>query len=118
VKRATSLTALILIAFLAGCSSPRAQWAVARSSLTQTENALVTANQSGLLPDRDFVAVQPFAKAVQGALAQADAELVASNDQPTSKFRFYMGLAQKTLAQLQTYKQASPAKKVSFPWKS
>jgi hypothetical protein len=94
---------LVTMLYVVGCASPRAQWAVARSSLSTTENAIVAASQSGLIQDRDLVTLEPFAKSAQAALAEADKELTANNDQPTSRFRFYLNIAATTAAKLKGY---------------
>jgi hypothetical protein len=36
-------------------------------------------------------------------LAEADKELTANNDQPTSRFRFYLNIAATTAAKLKGY---------------
>jgi hypothetical protein len=59
---------LVTMLYVVGCASPRAQWAVARSSLSTTENAIVAASQSGLIQDRDLVTLEPFAKSAQGGV--------------------------------------------------
>jgi hypothetical protein len=92
-----------LLTYCTGCTSARGEWALARDGLSQTENAIVAANQSGLLPDKDLVALEPFAKASQTALAEADHELQANNDQPTSRFRYYLNLAATTLTKLKNF---------------
>ncbi len=93
----------ILLILVAGCASPRAQWAVSRATLTQTEIGLVAAHASGALSDKDFVATAPVVKAARGTLDAADKELVANNDQPTDKARFYLNLTNSTLLQLKNY---------------
>jgi hypothetical protein len=93
----------LLLTYCSGCTSARGEWAVARDGLSQTENAIVAANQGGLLPDKDLVALEPFAKAAQTALAEADRELQANNDQPNSRFRYYLNLAATTAAKLKNF---------------
>jgi hypothetical protein len=91
----------MLILFMAGCtSSPRKEWAAGRATLTQAENALVVANQTGALPDSGFVATEQYVKAIRAGLDEADKELKASADQPTPRFRFYMNVVNSTLIPL------------------
>ncbi len=102
-----------MLAFLAagtlqGCKSPRAQWAVARESLTQTENALVSAHQSHLLDDKSFIATEPYVKAVRNSLTKADEELILSHDQPTKLSKFYLDSAAAALPPLQKVTQTKP----------
>jgi hypothetical protein len=98
---------LLLLTLFVGCASPRNQWAVARQSLTTTENAIVAANAAGVLPDKDLIAVEPFAKAAQGALKQADAELVANGEKASGRFDFYMNLVTGSLKSLDDYKKVA-----------
>jgi hypothetical protein len=106
MRKTFHISAVVLLFLVAGCAlSPRAEWAVARKGLTESENAIVLANQTGALPDKDLIALEPMAKAGQKALAEADAELTASHDQPTSRFRYYLNLASSAASKLSEFEK-------------
>lgn len=105
-----ALLILAAAAVAVGCSSQRAQWAVARQSLTATQDSLVAANRAHLLADKDLVAIEPFAKAAQGALSQVDAELTQNHDQPSNRAKFYLDAAMAALRQISRYQAVTTAK--------
>jgi hypothetical protein len=96
-----------------GCASPRSQWAVAQTTLNQTEHTLVSAHQAGLISDKDFLATEPFVKASRAALERADAELAASgpDEKPSDKVKFYLDIEQATVVQLNKFPQLRAAQK-------
>jgi hypothetical protein len=90
---------LSLLVFGAGCAkSPTARWAQARDALTVAQNTARAANQNGALSNKDFIAIDPFAQAVRGALAEAEKELPDGG----KTFDWYMNLAERVLRQLST----------------
>lgn len=104
LKTTTALIFSFVLTFLvalSGCTDARKEWAAARVTLTQTENLLTTAHQTGALSDRDFLATGPSVYASRASLQQADEELIASKDKPTDRFRYYMRLAVPGLKVLQ-----------------
>lgn len=93
--------ASILVLVLAGCS-PAVRWAAAREGVTQTERALVSANSSGALKDKDFVATEAYVNASRTAVNLAGEELSA-NGKPDQSFDQYLDLAESTVKQLQAF---------------
>lgn len=96
-----AMALLCTLVICQGCTNARKEWAAARVTLTQTENLLTTAHQTGALSDRDFLATGPSIYASRASLQQADEELIASKDKPTDRFRYYMRLAVPGLKVLQ-----------------
>ncbi|MGB7156687.1 MAG: hypothetical protein WBD40_01395 [Tepidisphaeraceae bacterium] len=100
----SALRALLLMGCLtlfcaagAGCAkSPTARWAQARDGLSLAQNEIRTAHTAGAIGDADFVALDPFAQAVRGAIKKAEADLPAGK----GSFDFYMDLAEQVLLQL------------------
>lgn len=101
------LSLFLILAFilpLVGCATtPAARWAQARQTLTTAQNTILESHRAGLVSDKDLVALDPFVKAVRGALDRAAAELPAGG----SAFDFYMNLATDALTNLSQKKVAA-----------
>ena len=103
MRRAILVPPVVLFLFLAGCTTPRGEWAIARESLTQTQNTLVALNSAGFLSDKDFVTCKPFTTAAQQALQTADDELKLSGDRETGRFRMYLNMVGSALKSLKPF---------------
>lgn len=73
-KRTIPLLALLLV--LTACqTSPTERWAVARQSLTTTQDVLSTLHDGGMIEDEQMLQTEPFIKTARAALVKAEALL-------------------------------------------
>ncbi|MBC8106251.1 MAG: hypothetical protein H7Z14_06645 [Anaerolineae bacterium] len=92
---------MLSLAFTSGCANdPTSRWAQSRDTLTLTQNSIMRAHDIEILSDADFVALDPFVKAVRGALEKAQAHLPNGGE----AFDFYMKLTDDTLSRLSNLK--------------
>lgn len=87
----------LLMCFLVGCAAtPESRWAQAQDTLNTTRDGLVAQHRGGVISDADFIALDPFEKAVRGALDRAQTQLPAGG----AAFDFYLNLAESVLGQM------------------
>lgn len=92
----------VLLMLGVGCQlTPEQRWYSAQDSLNTARSVVLTAHASGLISDRDLLAIDPIEKSVRAAL---DAAKEALDSGATDRsVDFYLGLAEQTLTRLITH---------------